>query len=339
MIEKLKLSNFQAHKRLVISFDQRITTITGDTDAGKSAIFRALGWVLVNRPDGDSFIHWGEDDAKAMLFVDGHVVERQRGKEGNHYSLDGEEFSAFGKNVPEQIASLLGVSDINFQAQHDNVFWFSESAGEVSRQLNHVINLGVIDDTMARVAQLVRSTRARVEVCEERIKEAKATHEALKHVAAIDEALLVVESLERKKENASALRLGLAESVDALMAASREAKRIRQHADRGLILAAHLKNALNAQNRAGGLRYLLELAREQRRRAKVAIPDISELTALRNTYEVTHTKKERLHASIEHLRTLYRARKAAKEQADIAHKELHEKLDGRCPVCGGEHKE
>lgn len=56
---KLRIQNFQAHKDTTIEFD-RIATIVGPSDIGKSAVLRALKWVAKNEPKGISFVRDGD---------------------------------------------------------------------------------------------------------------------------------------------------------------------------------------------------------------------------------------------------------------------------------------
>ena len=74
MLEKLRIINFQKHEDLTVSFDDRITTIVGPSDVGKSAVLRALRWVLTNQPDGSGFIREGEKNASVVLRVDGRTI-------------------------------------------------------------------------------------------------------------------------------------------------------------------------------------------------------------------------------------------------------------------------
>ncbi len=334
MIESLELRGFQSHKKLRIKFDPRVTTIVGDTDTGKSAIFRALGWVIRNRPDGDSFINWDCDAAIATLEVDGQIIVRSRGKGENGYNLNGDEFAAFGKTVPDRVAELLRMSDVNFQAQHDSVFWFSDSAGEVSRQLNHVINLGVIDDVLGFAASRVRKTRATVEVSEERIRAAKKVKEELAYVVPMDEALQKVEELEQRYAATTKERTTLSTVLADLTAHARTAKSARQAASRGQVLMEHASAALKAKDRCSTLQLYVGNAQALRKRAKAVIPDISPLTELRSKYEKTVVSRDRLKESLENLRGLWRERRDTKLAAEQAHKELHEKMEGQCPLCG-----
>lgn len=168
MLTALRLRNFQAHSDLVVRFETGITVITGATDAGKSAIIRALVWLLRNPPGGLAFLRHGEKKVEAALKVDGHLIRRIASSAGNTYLLDDKPFKAIGTDVPPEIAQLLRVEDINIQHQHDGPFWFNKSGGDVSRQLNQIVDLGVIDRITAFVATALRHARAEVSVVSER---------------------------------------------------------------------------------------------------------------------------------------------------------------------------
>ena len=181
MLEKIRIENFQANEELEIKLDPHVTTIIGPSDVGKSAIIRALGWVATNHPTGYAFITYGKKKATVTLDVDGHVIVRERGKTPNTYTLDGEEFKAFGNGkVPDEIANLLNVSNVNFQGQFDTPFWFCETPGEVSRQLNQIVNLEIIDKTLGNLDSGLKESRTRVKVIEQQLHEAKEERAALK---------------------------------------------------------------------------------------------------------------------------------------------------------------
>ena len=195
MFEQLLIRNFQKHERLLLEFDKHVTTIVGATDAGKSALIRALSWVILNAPNGDSFIRWGAPSARAKLTVDGRVVFRKRGSGANLYRLDGKEFKAFGSEVPPEVAALLRMGELNFQRQHDRVFWFSESSGAVSKKLNEIVDLGAIDDSLSFIASSLRSARAEKTVIEDRLVKARERKKELLHVPEMNTELLEVERL------------------------------------------------------------------------------------------------------------------------------------------------
>lgn len=196
MIESLTLSNFQAHQSLVIDLDPHVTCLTGASDLGKSAVLRALRWLCLNQPSGEAFIRDGADQCHVQLEVDAHVIQRYRGKGKNVYKIDDAPLVAFGNDVPTSVAKTLNVGPINFQGQHDAPYWFGETAGEVSRQLNQIINLGVIDDVLAKLDKRVREAMVNMAVCEDRVVQAKQARQATSRAVEVDEKLREVESLE-----------------------------------------------------------------------------------------------------------------------------------------------
>jgi len=195
MFEKLLIQNFQAHSKLKIEFDPRLTVIVGPSDVGKSAVIRALRWVCRNHPQGQEFIRHGTSGTIVKLFVDDVIIERRRGKTINAYKLDAEKYVSFGTNVPDTIDAVLNVNDINFQNQHDAVYWFSETAGEVSRRLNSVVDLGIIDESLSSILKTVNNLKKESEINRERLKEAKLKVKELKWVEDADIQLKRAEKL------------------------------------------------------------------------------------------------------------------------------------------------
>ena len=150
MIEVLKLKNFQSHEKSSLEFCGGVNCIVGSSDSGKTALLRALNWVINNRPTGDSFrSHWGGDTVVDIM-LDEQLIRRERTKKTNLYLIDSaydpkEEFKAFGTDVPEEVTKVLNFSSLNFQNQMDAPFLLSSGAGEVVRYLNQVVDLDVID--------------------------------------------------------------------------------------------------------------------------------------------------------------------------------------------------
>jgi DNA repair protein SbcC/Rad50 len=185
-IKSLRLQDFRLHTLLNIEFDPQVTTIVGRSYAGKSTIIRALKWVCLNKPAGSSMIRWGEKRARVSLTLDDFVVVRVRGKRKNQYWLKRkgkkEKFEAFGNETPSKIADILNLSENNFQGQHSLPFWFGETAGEISRKLNGIVNLSMIDSTLSNLNSMQHRAKTEVEVGEGRQKEAKERIEELKYV-------------------------------------------------------------------------------------------------------------------------------------------------------------
>lgn len=213
LFRKLKLQNFQAHEDLLVEFTPGITTIVGATDRGKSAILRALRWVSMNDFAGSDFVREGADQAEALLTVrdnkQDHVIARVRGKRENTYKLipfgfNTVVYKSFGQGVPEDLAKLFRVSPVNFQGQLDPHFWFGLGGMELSRQLNAIIDLSVMDTAASNISTYVTRCRERkshtaenLVTDEEALKAAKAKEPQI----ADFEALL---KLSKKDEEATA---------------------------------------------------------------------------------------------------------------------------------------
>lgn len=169
MLKSLTIRNFRLHKKITIDLDPHITTIVGKSYAGKSTIIRALKWLCLNKPAGMSVLRWGSKQARVSLNVDEHKITRIRSKSKNLYKLDDHKYEAFGNDVPNDVTKILNVTEINFQGQHHLPFWFGETAGEVSRRLNGIVNLSLIDTTLSKMSSMLHESRTRVEMAKEQL--------------------------------------------------------------------------------------------------------------------------------------------------------------------------
>lgn len=175
MIERIIIQNFQSHKKTVIKPEKGVNVFVGLSDSGKSSIFRALFWLLTNKPSGEAFkSHWGGETLVEILFDDGIAVGRVKGKE-NIYYIETEdsvqEFKAMKQSeVPEEVLAVLNMNDLNMQSQFDPHFLISSSAGEVAKILNRVVQLTDIDVALGNVKKLVSETNKEIYSTEQHIK-------------------------------------------------------------------------------------------------------------------------------------------------------------------------
>jgi len=214
MLEKIEIRNFGNHTKQDIEFGSGVTTIVGSNFAGKSTIIRALRWVVLNRPAGDQFINWEADKASVRLSFDDSRITRKRGKGDNTYRYNKMDYAAFGNDVPPLIRDTLNISDINFQNQHAAPFWFCETAGEVSRQLNTIVNLEVIDTTLSNVASELRKARAVVEITQERLDKAVVRKKELAYVDDMNQDLVVMEDVQTQLLENAVGRARLVEIIE-----------------------------------------------------------------------------------------------------------------------------
>ena len=214
MLEKLSLRNFQTHVRFDVELSPSINVFVGESDAGKSSILRALKWVCTGQAPRSPITTWGKDETKVRLKVDGRIVSRTKGKKRNIYKLDGKKFAAVGQgNVPSEIAALLNVGEQNFAGQHASHYFLADTPGEVARQLNSIVNLGLIDASLAEAARQVGQAKGEREAVRGRLEQAEARAEELKWTEDANRDLTGLEQLYSKLEQLCQDRVGIAEAI------------------------------------------------------------------------------------------------------------------------------
>lgn len=149
MLKSIELFNFESHKHTFVEFAQGINIISGSSDSGKSSLLRAIRWVICNSPSGLSIISWWaikkkkqtEDTRVILTLDDGTTIERIRGTVNGYVINGGLPLEAVGTTVPEEVRKLLPFTEINIQRQLDSPFLLADSAGDVARFFNRMVNL------------------------------------------------------------------------------------------------------------------------------------------------------------------------------------------------------
>ena len=266
MISSLHLRNFQCHADLCLDLGP-ITVLVGANGAGKTAVLRALRWLVLNEYAGTagSQIRWGEESCQVEVQIDGHVLLRRRGKDENLYVLDGQEFRAFGKGVPTSIQELLRLGAANFQQQHDPAFWLTLTSGQAASALNDIFNLSQIDAALSSVASEVRGSRSRVEVATERLAEARQHAQELAWVKEANKEWQRIETLQAQQEDMQMELERLRKLYEQLVQGKQvigELKRAVRHGEQLLAVGEQLLELQTQLDKLYGLRGTEELIRD-----------------------------------------------------------------------------
>jgi len=340
----LALEDFQAHELRTLKFSPTITTIQGPTDVGKSAVLRALRWVCLNDIGGDDFIREGAKLTTVTLRID--VGEKHAGKEhniatikrirGRHntYELEDIEFKAFGTGVPTEIAQLLNLSTLNFQGQLDAPFWFSESAPEVSRQLNAVVDLSVIDSSLSYMAGQVRQATERRGLTQERLDEAKLELTGLLPQRARIEAFAEIKSKHEKREQLTTNRDQLADFIKKISGRQELVSQLNDQVKEGDAL---LKLGLEVRRFARRIENLRDVISETEKlqTKSVAPPSFADVDAQHEKWENAVDRAAELGELINAIERAAQLAKRKNREAFDADKDFADNTKGKsCPTCG-----
>lgn len=335
MIDKIEIRNFRTQVKQNIELSPGVTTIVGSSFAGKSTAVKTLKWVATNKPAGDSIINWDADKAVARITVDGSKkVVRKRGKGINLYKLNKKKFTAFGSDVPPDIANLFNMADINFQGQFDAPFWFCETAGEVSRQLNAIINLEIIDNTLFNIAAQLRKTKIVIGITQDKLKLAIERKKNLGYIKNLNNDFKRVENLckeFRKKTAESSVLQGLLKSglcyAQTHKNASEANLRGRKALSEGDILQ---KISLRAER----LSELIQNGRKYRRIINNKPPPLQPITDLKLKWDKLTHQLDMLNELIELVKRNKEEKCLAEKELLLCRKRFKEIVGKECPLCG-----
>lgn len=173
-IKTVKLENFQSHKDTSVNFVNGLNVITGPSDSGKSAIIRAIKWVLYNEPRGTDFITTNETQCRVSLTLHNDVtIIRERTSSKNRYTLikdkEKQTYEGFGNTVPQEITNSHQIrniyldtdqkTSINLSNQLDGPFLLSQSGAIRAKSIGRVLGIHYLDAGARKVSSSISELR------------------------------------------------------------------------------------------------------------------------------------------------------------------------------------
>ncbi len=333
MLKKLQIRNYRRHRKLDIVFD-KITYLQGPSGTGKTSAMGALKLVAFNTPSGDKYISWDSDACKVRLVAENNKITRTRSAKENTYSYNKEVYKAFGTGVPLSVKTSLKLTPLNFHHQHAGPFWFSETAGEVSRQLNKIVDLDVIDRTISNLNSEQRSIRIKIKDINERISVCKTDGKKLRFCLSMDEEL---KKLEGKEQKVSEIKRKSSVLSDLVKSGGNHLSQI----DRDSTKLSDTNSAIVAGEKWAKIRKTVDrlagLLKETERLRKITSQSIPFIQPVIDT----HTRLGKAQAKWESLVQLVNAAddiegwiKSHEEELKKLDKEFKEKMGRKCVLCG-----
>jgi len=338
MIEAIHIRNFRTQKKINVDLSPTVTTIIGESAEGKSTILRAFKYAALNKPAGEGMINWDAEKVIVRIFTKDDKVVRIRSKSVNKYLLNKKSFVAFGNDVPAEISQLLNLSDINFQGQFERHFWFCETAGEVSRQLNRIIDLSVIDRTLSSIAGMIRDTNAEIKLTDKRLADAQTHESSLKYVEEMVEDLEIVEDLQNRLENkaveCSVLHDLLRGASDAL-----SDKKIAGGQADGLRIIVSMAREINQIHLKHFDLLALDLQITQiTKRLSVPVPDSEPLDEMKDELDALFSSFRDLNHFVETAESQEEYVQECIQEYDRCKEQFNKAIEGTCPICGNQIK-
>jgi exonuclease SbcC len=182
-IKQVKLINFQDHKETTVDFTEGVNLIVGSSDAGKSAILRAVNFVFQNDLRGNSFIRVGTTECSVtIVFSDGVEITRVKSTDVNNYILkdENEELHVFSKvasTVPEQIQKYLGNPPLDdkkrpiaYADQMANLFLVDLNSSDLPRTLSELTGIQHLQTAAETLGKNARSYDRSIKERNDKIK-------------------------------------------------------------------------------------------------------------------------------------------------------------------------
>lgn len=183
-IKTVHIKNFQSHADTTIDLDRGLNILVGGSDQGKTAVIRALRWVMFNEPRGTGFIRVGETRCEVTLTLSDETrISRIRDEAQriNRYVIqapdrDEQIFEKFNKDVPLEIQRELGVNplwidrdrgfELNIARQLDSPFLLDETGSTRAKVIGRIANLHILDAAQRDVLKDIKNlgkTKANLE--------------------------------------------------------------------------------------------------------------------------------------------------------------------------------
>jgi DNA repair exonuclease SbcCD ATPase subunit len=205
MIKTIEIDNFQSHLNTVLELSEGVNVIKGRSHTGKSSIVRALKWALLNEPRGDHFVsHFKskeETTSVGIEFENGSYIVRERGDKFNGYRLPNTDLAALRSDLPEEVTDITHINHINIQTQAEQYYMLKETPGKVAKELNSLVGLDIIDQTITKLNKLQNENTARMAMLHQDSIKAEAGLADLEYLDDLEDRVIGIETaFEKYKE-------------------------------------------------------------------------------------------------------------------------------------------
>lgn len=198
---KLALLNIQSHEKSLVRFSPYLNAIIGTTDSGKSSILRGIIQLATNKLKWDDLRRWDSKSSVISLSDEKNIIKRVKSSSKNAYVVNGKTLGTVRTDVPDSVFNLLNINEINIQHQKDSWFLIDKSKAHISREINKVAGLSIMDRSIQALNKKIREIKDRIRSDNNHILESENALMEFDWVAKSNVELSVLEKYEEKISN------------------------------------------------------------------------------------------------------------------------------------------
>lgn len=344
MIKEIHIHNFQSHKHSELELDAGVNVIVGASDSGKSAIIRALRWLIWNRPVGDSFIsNWADGSFVNVVTDEQDVIQRLKSPKGNQYRINDKTFKAIGNDVPQPVQEILNMDETNLQQQLDSPFLLASTPGEVASYFNKVAHLTQIDDAVRRIQSQYRSISSQITADEVQIQSFESDLKRYQFIDKFEARLEILEEEEKKLVQLQTALRNLTTIINQLKGLWEEMEQDKEF----LQLEQKVEDLLDLYNAkqqitihlddlkyAVGMLQSFAIAEQKYKGLKKLAASIDNLLGLYESQNALQGEVDRLSLHIRYYDEIRASILETKESMKTMEEEFHKHMPEKCPLCG-----
>jgi len=217
-IVRVTIDGFQSHKNTDIVFNNTsgLTVISGESNNGKTSIFRAIMWAIDNYPLGNAFITAGEKVCNVTIyFSDGSSITRVRSiNDTGSYIVDNpvngmpvlKTYKGFTNCIPVEVENTHQMPKIpvtrdipthlNVMSQLDPPFLISESPQNKAAAIGNITGTNIADTAIRALKASIRTGKFICDESDKKIIKKQSELDALPSVELLDEASNVSSKIE-----------------------------------------------------------------------------------------------------------------------------------------------
>lgn len=168
MLKSLSIQGFQSWRKVYLNFHTGMNVIIGDSQTGKSALMKAIDWVLRNRPMSSNILNLDVATPRSTVLINTYDDEKVRltksFKATNTavYSINNQPLRKFKTSVPAEVPKVLKLTDVNIQRQGDQPFLITSSSGAISKEINKITNIEQSDKWVKSLTSQIDQSTSKI---------------------------------------------------------------------------------------------------------------------------------------------------------------------------------